>query len=101
MHYLENDKSLCGTRHGGGHHMDASTDASKVLCPICVELHSRVLGCTVKDEKSRLARIARRESERAAHLALKARVAKGISWQEARAMAKLHTWRDLEDWPGD
>lgn len=67
--------------------MGASTDASKVLCPICVELHSRVLGCTVRDEKSRLARIARRENERAAHLALKAQVEEGLSWQEAKALA--------------
>lgn len=42
-----------------------------------------------------------REEERAAHLALKARLAEGISWQEARALIKAHIWRKMEDKAGD
>lgn len=102
MHYAEGNEAICGVCFYGDAKRILSTDnVLGVTCPVCLEMDNGAIGRQIQEEQRRLAHIARRAGERAAHLALKAWVAKGISGQEARAMARLHTWRQLEDDAGD
>lgn len=89
MHYAEGNEAICGVRFYGDAKRILSTDnVLGVTCPVCLEMDNGAIGRQIQEEQRRLAHIARRAGERAAHLRLKAQVESGMSWQEARALMR-------------
>lgn len=87
-HYAEDNEAVCGVRfYGDAKRILATNDALAVTCPVCLRMDNGILGRLVEEEQVRLAKLAQRTDERAAHLALKAQVEVGLSWQDAKALA--------------